>query len=104
MEIEYVFNLTSRLTPFIWSNIFSLAPEKVFILYQLAHMALYNRVALTHENKFHSRYSAKGCKKLEFRAIRHITGGTFGSEKEKMTFVQHMNTLHQLPHSWTSSM
>lgn len=41
---------------------FSLVPEKVFILYQLAHMALYNRVALAHENKFHSRYSAKGSK------------------------------------------
>lgn len=105
MEIEYVFNLTllGSLLSF-GVTFFSLAPEKVFILYQLAHMALYNRVALAHENKFHSRYSAKGCKKLEFRAIRHITGGTFGSEKEKMTFVQHMNTLHQLPHSWTSSM
>jgi len=28
-----------------------LTSRKVFILYQLAHMALYNTVTLTHENK-----------------------------------------------------
>lgn len=68
MEIEYVSHLTllGSLLSF-GVTCFSLAPEKVFILYQRAHMALYNRVALAQENKLHSRYSAKGSK-TEFQS------------------------------------
>lgn len=66
-------------------------------------MALYNTVALAHENKSFIVGALPKSVKLDFRAIKHITGDILGCEKGKMTFVQQMSTLCQLLHSQASS-